>query len=289
MENVRYCFVILHYQNINDTIKCINSIEELELYDESGIVIIDNGSPDKSGEKLLEMYGSHENIEIILSDVNHGFSKANNQACKLAREKFQAELYIVSNNDIVFQDRGFLSKLNAVYNSKKYQVMGPDIYNPQLGVHQSPLSVEAPGKMSLTKTIILNKMILAMTPITNNFIIKYFRYLDKKVSDAKGYDTLQEGVCLMGACIIVSKNFLDKKVNLFYPETKFYYEEYILWLYCNSNKVEMAYIPELKVIHNSGGSTKRAYSEELQRDKFVIKNTIDAAKVCRDYHRQMRK
>ena len=48
-------YVILHYKNIKDTIKCIKSLKETASKD-SKFVIVDNGSGDGSGKELLNLY-----------------------------------------------------------------------------------------------------------------------------------------------------------------------------------------------------------------------------------------
>ena len=43
-------YVILHYKNLNDTIKCIESLLRTTKND-SNLIVVDNGSGDGSGEK----------------------------------------------------------------------------------------------------------------------------------------------------------------------------------------------------------------------------------------------
>ena len=49
------CYVILHYKNIDDTIKCVESLKNTADYS-SRYIIVDNGSGDGSGEKLRQLY-----------------------------------------------------------------------------------------------------------------------------------------------------------------------------------------------------------------------------------------
>ena len=50
------CFVILHYNGIEDTEKCIQSIKELEGRQDIRIVIVDNASPNGTGQLLSHKY-----------------------------------------------------------------------------------------------------------------------------------------------------------------------------------------------------------------------------------------
>ena len=45
-----FCFIVLHYKNINETIKCISSIQVN--FTEYRVVIIDNASNDGTADKL---------------------------------------------------------------------------------------------------------------------------------------------------------------------------------------------------------------------------------------------
>lgn len=71
-------FVILHYQNIDDTINCINSIKKLQGLDSNyKIILVDNKSPNNTGKELEKKYINDSNIETVLLEKNYGFSKAN--------------------------------------------------------------------------------------------------------------------------------------------------------------------------------------------------------------------
>ena len=50
------CFVILHYNGIEDTEKCIQSIRQLAGQEDIRIVIVDNASPNGTGKLLAHRY-----------------------------------------------------------------------------------------------------------------------------------------------------------------------------------------------------------------------------------------
>ena len=72
---MNYSFVVLHYKNIEETIKCINSI--LKFKEKLSIVVIDNGSCDGSGQYLKKLY-SDTLVDFIILNEKKGFSEANN-------------------------------------------------------------------------------------------------------------------------------------------------------------------------------------------------------------------
>ena len=66
--------IILHYNNIEDTNECIESIKsniDTKLFQ---IIVIDNKSPDGSGNVLSSKYQDDINVKIILNEKNEGFS-----------------------------------------------------------------------------------------------------------------------------------------------------------------------------------------------------------------------
>ena len=54
MNNIRICFVILHYKTADDTIKCIESIRQLDK--QVHIVVVDNASGNGSIAKVEERF-----------------------------------------------------------------------------------------------------------------------------------------------------------------------------------------------------------------------------------------
>lgn len=285
MKKVKYCFIILHYQGYEDTLNCIKSIQHLKQIEKCKIVVIDNASPNKSGIKLQSNYLDIDSVDVLIEENNVGFSKANNDACIYAQKRYDPDYYIVLNNDVTIPEEDFLVKINNEYKKSHFSILGPDIYNPEYNIHQNPLCSKNPAGMFVDKTIYLNSILLKIAPYLKQQIVKYFAHIEKKQGNAVNFQRRQENVCLMGACFIFTRDFIYSKGKLFYPETFFYYEEYILKLYCEKTNKLMVYNPSLKVIHNSGQATKKSFSEEFQRDLFIVKNTINSAKIYRQYQK----
>ena len=66
----RIGFVILHYNAIKETVDCVNSIINNIDTDDYFIIIVDNKSPNYTGETLKEKYGKSEKIKVILNKEN---------------------------------------------------------------------------------------------------------------------------------------------------------------------------------------------------------------------------
>ena len=58
--NYKYVFLILHYQSLDLTNKCIESITEKCADYDYHIVVVDNASPNNSGKALEEKYKNQQ-------------------------------------------------------------------------------------------------------------------------------------------------------------------------------------------------------------------------------------
>ena len=124
----KFVFVILHYITIEDTKKCVESI--INRFNDVNIVIVDNASPNNSGQKLLEMYKDFENIKVILNDCNLGFANGNNIGFKYAKYKLNADFIILCNNDTYILQDNFLKLILDEYSKSKFAILGPKILLP---------------------------------------------------------------------------------------------------------------------------------------------------------------
>lgn len=98
--------IIVTYNNLKCTQRCIESIFEKTAYFSYEIIIVDNNSTDNTRRYLLKLHDKHNNIKIILNKENLGFAKANN----IGISEASGEYLIILNNDTVVT-QGWLSGL----------------------------------------------------------------------------------------------------------------------------------------------------------------------------------
>ena len=67
MKKYRFSFVILHYKNVEETLKCIASIEEMFDVEDYSIIVVDNGSGNGTGELLQQKYVNKEYVHVIIN------------------------------------------------------------------------------------------------------------------------------------------------------------------------------------------------------------------------------
>lgn len=275
MEEKRYipfCFLILHYMNIELTYKTVESVLNLDDFNDSQIIIVDNASPNGSGKALIEQYRKMEQIHIILSPENVGFSAGNNLGFQYIKQNFAVDFVVAINNDILFPQKEFLNKVKKLYLEAPFWVAGPDILQPHQNYHSSPTADEwrnaeemkllighsEKEKRNLAKKISLGGFKLYLKDcFPENTIIKSLLRLKRSIQgQTRSYNERGENVVLQGSCLIFDKRYCEKNNDLFLPLTFMYAEEEILTWRCKNNNWMIRYFPEIQVWHMIHGSSQ---------------------------------
>ncbi|MBE5924453.1 MAG: glycosyltransferase family 2 protein [Lachnospiraceae bacterium] len=267
----KYGFVILHYGAVDVTQHCIESIMKLDNSNECVVVIVDNDSDDDLSRKIA----NNDRLHIIKPKESMGFSQANNYGYKYIKDNFQPDYIIVANNDIVFKQQDMLQLIDASYKQDSWDILSPDVVSADDGQHQSPIDSKARTFSELNYTIFFNRLCLMLLPVI-------YPYLSKKMESYGKRDYIKEktmDIVPCGACIILSKRFISSESKVFEPETKFYYEEYILHYRCCEKGYSIVYDPIITVIHGDGKATKNKSSNEKEKLRFVMKNTLESARI----------
>lgn len=284
-------FIILHYQNIDDTINCVESIKKLKNLNNENykIIIVDNKSPNNTGQELKEKFEKDDTIDLLLLDKNYGFSKANNIAYKKAKT-YNPTAILVLNNDTLFEDREFLIKLNDICKSdKKYDIICPDIINLN-GNHQNPLR----DKEMTVKKAVKNMIYETIFAFSMNIVGFRKILLNKRKSREeqwfkKYYNTKNninpEDFVPFGAFIIYMNKWLETESVAFVSDTFMYEEEDMLSLYIHKKKYKMIYAENLKVKHLEGQSTQKSNEGEYKIMKFKSKNKAKALRKYIKYYK----
>ena len=284
METVS--FVILHYGDRKITDSCIKSILKMEYPEKIRIIVVDNdiSKKDEERKKCMIPYAGDPRITVLTIRENGGFSYANNQGYRYAREKQKAAYIVVLNNDIEFLQRDFLQKMTSAYEKHPCHILGPDIIRESTGEHQNPMDTRIRTRKEAAYTVRMNRMALLFFPLI-------YPALSKKLENEKKgkrirnkqntafYKDIQEGIVPFGACLIFTPDFVKKEKLAFVPQTQFFYEEYILAYRCRKKGYHIVYDPSLMVFHESGAATKKKCQNEKKRIRFMLERTKEAAEI----------
>jgi GT2 family glycosyltransferase len=143
--------ITVNYKGADSTARFIESVSGIECFQHAHVIVVENGSCDGSAEKLRPLVAEFSNVELLESPVNRGYFGGANWALQqyLARGH-KANWIIVCNNDIVFNDYHFLSKL-LQRNLRDAAVIAPAIIARQTGVDCNPFLRERPTPLQLLR------------------------------------------------------------------------------------------------------------------------------------------
>lgn len=274
---MKFCFVILHYKNLKDTLECINSIEKKLLAKDYKIIVVDNGSLDETTEGLKELEKINKNIDIIFSNENLGFAKGNNLGCGFAIKKYIPEFLVVINNDTLIIENNFLEKIENKYLETEFDILGPYIEGKD-GNPQNPYLNVIYGKKQIIKNLLKTKIYLYLEYFNLNIVRKFLRKIIKKKEE---YNYLKEekDIALMGAALIFSKKYYKKYRDVFYNKTFMYCEEDILFYRIKKDNLISVYDPTIKIFHKEESTTNKLNTSSKQQKIFKLKNQYNSLKV----------
>lgn len=273
-------FVILHYRATEMTKTCVSRIKALSC--EKKIVIVDNASPNGSGEVLKREYAGDSEIHVILNPENSGFARGNNLGVCWVEDHLNADFVCVLNNDVEIMQKDFGEKIYEIYEKRPFDLVGPDIVSVFSGIHQNPKSLHGctldsvrrkKQKVARTKNPIL---LLLSSGEKNSPAI--WRRKQRKMRAKQNIDSTvpREGSVLHGSCVIFSARYLKKHQEPFYPKTYMYYEMEILDWLCRREKNVVLYDPSISVLHYQYVSSKQERRSIIKRSKFVVDCLLDS-------------
>lgn len=264
-------FVILHYNNLNDTTECVDSIRKN--VSNAKIVIVSNSS-DNEKLRVLEKKVN----KIIYNNQNLGFAKANNIGCKYARDKFSPDYIAVINNDTLILDNKFSEIIEKDYKKYKFDCLGPfietnggDSVNP---FHTYKTISEVKNGIKNAK---MWRLIYKNTVLRNFYsFYRRIKYKNKKPNSLKNGTQFSKDVSLHGCFLIFSKKYFKKYDDVFFNETFLYHEEEFLEYRRSKDNLLFIYDPNLKIFHKEGASLQQTnmsnYKKQIFRYSEIIKS-----------------
>ncbi len=234
--------------NEKDFIKdCFESLSK-QNYKSMEIIVVDNASTDGS-LKLLQSYSKRNNIKLIESKENLGFTGGNNLALKSA----SGEYILLLNLDTKFDKKTVSDMVGFMRNNKRAGVVQPKL-------------------VFMSDNNKLDNVATYLTPIG----IPYYFGLYKDARDSK-YNKQMKVYSTKGACMMVRRRiinkigFLDDYMFTYYEESDFCHR---VWL----AGYECWYIPEVVVQHFVGATfdkrdnLKTIFMGHRNRIRSFIKN-----------------
>jgi len=120
-SSLRVCVVVLNWNGIKDTEKCLDSLLG-QSYEDYEILVVDNGSRDKSLNILLDLERKHPSLRVITNEFNKGFAGGVNTGINYGI-KHGFDAIALFNNDAV-ADEQWLKELVKQLHSDRSIITG---------------------------------------------------------------------------------------------------------------------------------------------------------------------
>jgi len=265
----RVDFITVNYGRTHETVALVESLSRLEGFGLSRVIIVDNETSAESKRALEGIRTRHsENVRVLYSDVNLFYWGAAAYAIRsmYGETTRMPEWLIVCNNDILVEQKGFISKLLAK-DHEKHGIIAPTVISARTGLDQNPHRL----RPFSTFELIAGRLFYA------NYYLARLIFLRKKIkglANAVKSDAACGQPCRIyapqGSFVIFSKNFFEKGG---YLDTNFkiFNEELITAEVTRNIGLPVEYCPSLKVLHNEHSSTGDSFTRKnfmLSRDSY---------------------
>lgn len=220
--------ILVNYNGKKYNNKCIESIlnSTIKLYLQ--IIVVDNASTDGSLDILREKWKDNGQVTILPLGQNYGFSKANNEGIRWAKEH---EIYycLLLNNDTEIKDDA-IEQMMLLYKEKE-AIIVPKIYYAD----RPDIIWCAGGKIS-------------------KVLLQSYQYgLNQK--DSGQYDINKSCTFANGCCIFLSQKIISQ-IGMLDNDYFLYHEDTEYSLRAQKAGVEIWYCASAVVYHKVNGSSK---------------------------------
>lgn len=218
--------------------QCLNSVYAALAHVEGEVFVVDNNSIDGSLAMVAEKFPQ---VHLIANKENAGFSKANNQALRIAK----GDYHLLLNPDTIVEEDTFLKVVAFMDTHPDAGGLGVKMIDGKGNfLPESKRGLPTP-KDAFYKIFGLSRLF----PRSKRFGRYHLSYLDK--------DQLHEIEILSGAFMLMRKETLDK-VGLLDEAFFMYGEDIDLSYRIVLGGYKNYYFPDTRIIHYKGESTKKS-------------------------------
>lgn len=243
----KVAIVILNYNTFDDTLVCVDSIKKFTTGVSYKIYIIDNASPDMSGEQLVIRYKDDPDVKVLVSEKNRGFSGGNNIGIRAALEEGLQYVYLL-NSDVILENDAVSLMQEKLELNDDVAIVGPSIINSRGEYAQ----FARPG-VTLMSYFMCRRLIFMLCPRLG----KGLRHYEFSHNEDFVFDGMLNGCCFgLKSSFIQEHECLDENVFM-------YYEEDILAHIMKKTGKKSFVVSKAKIIHNEGIATKNSSENRL--------------------------
>jgi GT2 family glycosyltransferase len=252
--------IIVNFNSKKDTIECLESLQKIKHANfKYSVVVVDNASiePFTLPNKLHS-----QNIEVIHSDSNLGFTGGNNMGIYYMIEKYNSDYILLLNNDTIV-DPDFLKELIKTADS-----------NPRIGLVSSKIYFTKGREFhhdSYDKDQLGNVLWYAGGSIDWQHLVAFHRGVDEV--DYGQFDNQIESDFATGCSFLIKREVLEKCGTL---DKRFfvYMEDVDLSIRVKKAGYIIGFSPKSIVFHknagSSGGSGSKIHEYYQTRNRIIL-------------------
>lgn len=267
-------FIILNYNNYEDTINCIESVEK---YNSAPIklIVVDNGSKRHGTVEAIDNYLSvryadryhriDENSELtelpymtfVVSNTNDGYACGNNKGLKFVARDNTVNRVMILNNDVLFVEDIIRRLIDYQDSLQKCAIISPVLYKKGMEGYDLNCARLNHKNWELILTYLFN--------FRNIFgILKHSEHRRYLLLKEHEKSALLEVELPSGSCMMFRKSLMDQ-ITIFDPHTFLYFEENILYKQICKIGCKNYVAMDLKCIHLGASSTSKSSNTFIAR------------------------
>lgn len=248
--------LILVWNNISDTLECLNSIQELD-YPNYSVAVIDNGSTIDVKNPIKSNFS---NVHFIETAENLGYAEGNNVGIRYALSQ-QADFVLILNNDTIVDPQAVSELVKAGQAHPDAAVLCPKIYfsAPPTKIMFAGAEWDAESAM--------------------------FKYFGLGQEDTGKEERLQETAVGSGCALLIRASAITR-VGMFDPRFFLLWEEFDWCSRFRRGGYSLLYVPSAKIWHKvsqsfgeQGRSKLYQYYFTRNRLLWIEKNLNGMARV----------
>ena len=258
---------MVNYNNSQLSIDCYNSLVSQKKDINLTLIVVDNNSSEKEKNILRAFQTKYMDFEVLYLDSNIGYFPGMAKGQEYAYKKGEYDFMIIANNDLIYSP-DFMGILSTIKESNNVMVICPDIVTRN-GIHQNPHFV---NKISSIRKFFY--YFYYSNWYVSLIILYLLRLLGirRREKNKPGYETEQFIYIGFGACLILTKSFMDK-IKLVDTRSFLMGEELLLTLQVDKIGGGIKYIPRLKVTHLDSATFKKfptRFAFECEKKAFNL-------------------
>jgi len=242
-------YITVNYNNKQDTLNLIESIENKNNKNEFEIIVVDNNSTDGSKNIFEELENDKIFLNYIYCDNNHGFGKANNIGFKKAKGEY---IYII-NNDVLLHTNNIEAIIKEKFKNNIGVITNKVIYED--GSSQTNVQ-----NFSNLKTVFLRLLKVGQYIRNNDSLLNFLMWVPIKPDFIRTYlnnfnkENKEELIQWASGCSLIFKREVYTNLEGFDENFFMYTEDEEICYRVHKLGYTILYTPDILITHFEGNS-----------------------------------